>query len=240
MANVQKTFEPIILDIPSMPGNAASVGWKAEEYVDIDFLTSTVNSLFEIKKKDIKVKSVSHQDVFEQIKSVPGNEAMEFDSENLSANPSAWTSPQGTIYMGTTAPDYSSNGSLDVDKIRSTIVHESIHALSHNHTGFQAETDMSATNSNYDEYVTDFFAEKVFKKMFPNSTYKTSYFTTNVGGKFMLWGGNLAKFMIDSGHITQEELVDAYFNTGKLSALSDTLLSKWKNYAKQNTRPLMY
>lgn len=160
MANTQRIFDPIILDIPIMPGNTVSPGWEVEQYVDIDLLASTISLLFGIEKKSISFMSVSHQEVFEQIKSVPENASMEFDSENLSANPSAWTSPKGIIYMGTTAPDFSSEGSLDVDKIRSTIIHESLHAVSHNHTGFQAETDMSATNSNYDEYVTDFFCGK--------------------------------------------------------------------------------
>lgn len=56
----------------------------------------------------------------------------------------------------------------------------------------------------------------------------------------MRWGGNLAKFIINSGHMTEENLIDAYFKTGKLDALSDPLLTKWKNFAKQNVRPLMY
>ncbi|MBT2375784.1 dermonecrotic toxin domain-containing protein [Pseudomonas fluorescens] len=232
-------FEPIVLVRPQMPSNAASANWKIEDYIDTRALSNEISSMYGTKKMNLDIKGVSHEGVLDQIKTMPGYENMAFDSVQRNTNPAAWTSPKGTIYMGVTAPDYTLNGKLDADKIRSTIIHESIHASSFKHTGFQHATDTSIANSNYDEYITDYFAEKIFKKLYPEGTYKTAYFTSNVRGESMHWGGNMVKFMIDSGHITEAELIYRYFNTGELPALSKELLEKWKDFAKQNKRPLL-
>ena len=231
-------FEPIVMAAPVLPANVASPEWRIEDYVDADAISSTISKLFNIEKRELNVKGVTQQDMFEKIKTIPGNEIMEFDQADLNVNPAAWTSPAGTVYMGTTSPDYSLNGELDVDKIRSTIIHETIHASSHEHVGFQNTTDTSIPNSNYDEYVTDYFAKMVFDELYPGRTYKTGYFTKDVGGRAMHWGGNLAKFMIDSGHVAFKELAHNYFNTGKLSALPEKMLTRWQAFAKQNRRPL--
>ncbi|TWC33020.1 RHS repeat-associated protein [Pseudomonas sp. SJZ078] len=239
-APAERVFEAVVLAPPNMPGNVPSASWEAKNHVDIVELASVISELFSSPRQPIAIKSVSQEELFNKIRAVPGNETMEFDSINLSANPAAWTSPEGIIYMGVDSPDYSDNGQLDVDKIRSTIVHESLHYSSYRHVGFQAETDLGATNLNYDEYVTDYFAYQVFTKMFPGAVYKTGYFTKDLGGNFMQWGGNLAKFMVDSGHVTPQALAHSYFSTGTLNALKDPSLSKWKTFAKQKSRPLKF
>ncbi|MFP3676896.1 hypothetical protein SB725_07165 [Pseudomonas sp. SIMBA_041] len=221
-----------------MPANQASTTWKTGDYVDTAQLANTISQLFGVSVRPIKVVDVTHEELFEKIRSVPGNETMQFNQEELRANPAAWTSPDGIIYMGVTAPDYSENGQLDRDKIRSTIVHEALHASSHGHIGFQQETDTSVSNSNYDEHITDYFAHQVFNDMYPGALYKTGYFTTSVGGEAQHWGGNMAKFMIDSGHVTRSELQSGYFQTGRLNPLPSQLLDKWKTFAKQNRNPL--
>lgn len=223
-----------------MPGNTPSASWEVENHVDIVELAGVISELFSSPRQPIVIEGVSQKELFNKIRAVPGNETMEFDAMTLSANPAAWTSPEGIIYMGVDSPDYSDNGQLDVDKIRSTIVHESLHYSSYQHVGFQAETDLGATNLNYDEYVTDYFAHQVFTKMFPGAAYKTGYFTKDLNNNFMQWGGNLAKFMVDSGHVTHQELAGSYFGTGKLKALPEPLVSKWKAFAKQKSRPLKF
>jgi insecticidal toxin complex protein TccC len=190
--------------------------------------------MFGVPERPIVIADVSHEALFEKINSYTGQGEIKFDKEKRSEHPAAWTSPKGVVYMGVTAPDYSEGGSLDVDKIRSTVVHESLHFFSHQHVGFQAGTDTAITNSNYDEYVTDYLAEKVFNAMYPGSTYKTGYFTKNLDGGFVQWGGNMAKFMIDSGHVGEHELVNAYFGTGKLKPMPDQSLTKWKALARNN------
>ena len=210
--------------------------------MNIEKLSSTIGELFGTEKT-VKITDVSQQELFEKIKGISGNQTMEFDADYLNVNPAAWTSPEGMVYMGVDSPDYSVDGKLDKDKIRSTIIHESLHFSSKNYTGFQAMTDMGVSNTNYDEYVTDYFAYQVFNKMFPGATYKTGYFTKGNdkgdANTFMHWGGNLAKFMIDSGHVTSEELVKRYFHTGELKELPEPLVSKWQAFAKQNTRRLL-
>jgi len=237
-AQAHRLFEPIVLARPQMPANQASTTWKTGDYVDTAQLANTISQLFGVSVRPIKVVDVTHEELFEKIRSVPGNETMQFNQEELRANPAAWTSPDGIIYMGVTAPDYSENGQLDRDKIRSTIVHEALHASSHGHIGFQQETDTSVSNSNYDEHITDYFAHQVFNDMYPGALYKTGYFTTSVGGEAQHWGGNMAKFMIDSGHVTRSELQSGYFQTGRLNPLPSQLLDKWKTFAKQNRNPL--
>ncbi|WP_256592645.1 RHS repeat-associated core domain-containing protein, partial [Pseudomonas sp. 43NM1] len=238
VAQTQKLFQPIALARPQMPANQASKPWQTKDYVDTVQLAKTINQQFGVSVNPIRVVDVTHQDLFEKIRSVPGNETMQFNQEDRRANPAAWTSPDGTIYMGVTAPDYSENGQLDGDKIRSTIVHEALHASSYGHVGFQPETDTSVSNSNYDEHITDYFAHQVFNDMYPGAVYKTGYFTTSVGGEAQHWGGNMAKFMIDSGHVTKSELQSGYFETGQLNPLPERLLDKWKTFAKQNRNPL--
>ena len=236
----EKEFVPIVLSKPEMAGDKASETWKTEDYVDVDRLNAKISALFGIPNPGVKVESVSHEEMFNKIKAQPGYGNMEFNHEQLNVNPAAWTSPDGTIYMGTTAPDYSSGGKLDAAKIRSTIVHESLHAFSCKHTGFQGPESLAVPNTNYDEYVTDYFAKQVYDELFPGAVYKTAYFTKNLGDRPMHWGGNLAKFMVDSGHTTEKELINAYFKTGKTPTLSGENLNKWKNYAKQDRNKLKY
>ncbi|CAI8852325.1 RHS repeat domain-containing protein [Pseudomonas serboccidentalis] len=234
----QKEFQPIVLTPGQIPANTASAPWKVADFVDMAKLTKTINQLFGLKVGSINLKEVTHEQLFERIREVPGNGQMQFNEKDLAMNPPAWTSPKGVVYMGVTAPDYSENGRLSADKIRSTIIHEAMHYVSHAHVGFQRSTDTSVANSNYDEYVTDFLGYEVFTAMYPEGKYKTGYFTTNVAGVPQLWGGNMAKYMIDSGHITKSELQNAFFKTGKLKPLSNQQLDAWKTYAKQKARPL--
>ncbi|VVO50416.1 hypothetical protein PS896_00256 [Pseudomonas fluorescens] len=238
VAQAPNVFQPVILAPGKQSANVASKSWRTQDYVDLSRLAKTANQLFGLQVGAINVVDVTHEQLTEKIREIPGNGSMYFNKENLAANPPAWTSPKGVIYMGVTAPDYSENGRLNADKIRSTIVHEAMHYLSHAHVGFQPLTDTSVANSNYDEYIADFFAYEVFTAMYPGAEYQTAYFTTNVGGGPQHWGGNMAKFMIDSGHVTKQELHTAFFKTGKLKALSSQQLDNWKTFAKQKARPL--
>ena len=234
----QNVFQPIVLTPPNSSAKVASARWQTKDFVDLGNLATTVNKLFGLQAGSINVVDVTHEELTEKIREIPGNESMHFNKENLGANPPAWTSPKGVIYIGVTAPDYSENGQLNTDKIRSTVVHEAMHYLSHGSVGFQASTDTSIANSNYDEYVADFFAHEVYSAMYPGSEYQTAYFTTNVGGMPQHWGGNMAKYMIDSGHVTKAELQNSFFKTGKLKPLSSQQLDSWKTFAKQKARPL--
>ncbi|QVM93839.1 hypothetical protein JYG34_12865 [Pseudomonas entomophila] len=157
-------------------------------------------------------------------------------SEARELIPPAWTAPWGTIYMETSAPDYNVDGVLDIDKIRSTIIHESLHAASHNHVGFQGEG--SEENLNHDEYVTDYYAKMVYEKLFPGAEYKAGYFTKDGGA--VHWAGNLTKFMIESGHVSKDGLENAYFHTGEYRKLQGDLKSHWLRIATQVKGPWTY
>ncbi|WP_349010615.1 hypothetical protein [Photorhabdus bodei] len=90
--------------------------------------------------------------------------------------------------------------------IRYTIIHESLHASSHQHKGLQSQTDTGADNLNYDEYVTDYFAREVYKQILPDKDYVANCFTKGLGGENKIWGGNIVEFMIQSKHASLEEI----------------------------------
>lgn len=237
-AGVGKVFDPIHLVAPGNTPGKASTPWVAEDFVDTKQLEAAILELFGVARP-ITIHSVQHEDVYHAMRKYPKYENYPAVLEDKGLAPPAWTSPDGQIYIGVTASDYNVDGVLDVDKILSTIIHESLHAASHRHEGFQPETDIYADNLNYDEYVTDYMAKQVFDKLFPGRTYKTRYFT-NFGDRFVQWGGNLPKFMIDSGHTTRAELESGYFKTGKLPALKGKLLDDWKRIAKRAGGGLKY
>ncbi|WP_154862447.1 hypothetical protein [Pseudomonas fluorescens] len=82
--------------------------------------------------------------------------------------------------------------------------------------------------------MTDHPAERVFNAMYASWTYRTGYVAKNLDGGVVQWGGNMAKFMIESGHVGEHELVNAYFGTGKLKPMPDQSLTKWKALARNN------
>uniref|UniRef100_UPI0036DDBA34 RHS repeat domain-containing protein n=1 Tax=Photorhabdus sp. RM322S TaxID=3342825 RepID=UPI0036DDBA34 len=229
---ISKGFVPIDLPIPEYTQSEVRTQlWKAAEHVNLDQLASKISEISGEAKKPINLVDTTLEEVSRKT-------GIPFNSDALTANPAAWTSPEGTIYMATDSPDYSQNGELDVDKIRSTVVHESLHFSSHNYVGFQADTDTSVQNTNYDEYVTDYFAYSVYKEMYPDSPYKTGYFTKDVGGKPKVWGGNLVEFMTQSGHETLGNIKQAYFGgQGRLNQLPEKALDTWKSYAKTGRSP---
>ncbi|RAW75714.1 hypothetical protein CKY14_03250 [Photorhabdus sp. S14-60] len=126
----------------------------------------------------------------------------EYKDEDITSYPIAWTNPDnGKIYIGINSPEYShlnnkGESELNLAKIISTIIHESLHASSHQHKGLQSQTDTGADNLNYDEYVTDYFAREVYKQILPDKDYVANCFTKGLGGENKIWGGNIVEFMI--------------------------------------------
>ncbi len=63
---------------------------------------------------------------------------------------------------------------VNVEIARSFIVHEMVHWVSHNHTGFQ-NTEKGRNQLEWDECVTDYIARNAYFDLYPNSTYRTGY-----------------------------------------------------------------
>ena len=64
------------------------------------------------------------------------------------------------IYFNNALSDYGDSGNPDLEKVRSTCIHEMMHYWSHEHSGLQAFED--GKNVHWDECVTDFLARKVY------------------------------------------------------------------------------
>ncbi|KVK96226.1 hypothetical protein WJ45_20145 [Burkholderia ubonensis] len=220
-------FRPISLSPVLNDNMRHSPAWRVGDYVNLETLRITISTTLDVAPRDIDITETTMRGLADAM-------GTRYEDE-LTLNPIAWTSPAGKIYMATDAPEYSASGVLDEQKIRSTIVHESLHAASHNHTGYQALTKRSGMNANwnYDEFATDYFAREVYEQIYPGATYKTNYFTKDLGGKAKVWGGNLIEFMLQSGHMTRENII-ASFARGSVAfdELSGDKLEAWKRYAK--------
>ncbi|HEX7362483.1 MAG TPA: hypothetical protein VF283_18475 [Bryobacteraceae bacterium] len=79
------------------------------------------------------------------------------------------------VYFNNSLADYDSGGKPDLEKVRSTCVHEMMHYWSHNHEGLQPYEQ--GKNVHWDECVTDFLARKVYFAITSREAYKTSYGT---------------------------------------------------------------
>ncbi|WP_155629704.1 hypothetical protein [Burkholderia territorii] len=201
--------------------NAASFGkqWKVSDHVNVGEMRRVVNQEFNVDVSNINVHSISSRDLATKT-GVP------YDS-NLRNNPPAWTSPTGEIYVAYDHPDYVLNGVIDQDKVRSTVMHEFIHAASFNHTGLQGSR-IRPRFENYDENFVDFFAFEVYKKIYPGRPYKSGYFS----GDGSIWLGELVRFMEASGTMTRAEIREALFrNPGSLKPLKESALSDWKRWS---------
>lgn len=221
-------FQPTELKPFVNENTQLSPRWSVKDYVDVDKLSAGIAAVLGIAPPRMDIAETTMKGL-SNVMSIP------YYADEPTLNPIAWTSPEGRIYMATDAPEYSAGGVLDAAKIRSTIVHESVHAASHDHTGFQQTTKEAGINSNwnYDEFATDYFAHKVYQQLYPDADYKTNYFTTDLGGQPKVWGGNLIAFMAQSGHMREADITSAYANgDGSLALLEGEKLDAWKQYAK--------
>ncbi|MDR6504248.1 hypothetical protein J2785_007449, partial [Burkholderia ambifaria] len=214
---------------PSINDNLqTSPAWRVSDYIDSGELRKHLNRVFGGAGRDVDIRGVSMSELTD-IMGIP------YYRDEAKLNPIAWTSREGKVYVATDAPEYSVRGELDADKIRSTIVHESIHARSNNHAGLQDLTNKNEikSNYNYDEFVTDYYAKEVYHNLYPGATYKTNYFTKGNDELPKVWGGNLVEFMIQSGHMKREDIVSTYAHgVGDFKPLDGQMLEDWNKYAK--------
>ncbi|CEE95330.1 conserved hypothetical protein [Xenorhabdus nematophila str. Anatoliense] len=232
-----------------------SEDWEISEqiknYLGEDGFSTISKAIKEVlKKEDIKpldLIGVTMKGIIEEMKKADEKYGKyKYDDENITNNPVAWTNPDnGKIYIGIDSPEYShlnnrGESELNLAKIISTIIHEGLHASSHQHKGLQPQTDIKKANLNYDEYVTDYFAREVYKQILPDKDYVTSYFTKGLDSKEnKIWGGNIVEFMIQSKHASLEEIRQAYTEGKPFNELDGKLLEDWKTYAKLGKIPYL-
>ncbi|REF28302.1 hypothetical protein BDD26_3187 [Xenorhabdus cabanillasii] len=233
-------------------GTVESEDWEISEQIK-NYLGeggfSTISKAIKevLKKEDIKPLNpigVTMKGIIEEMKKADEKyRQYEYNDEDITDNPIAWTNPDnGKIYIGINSPEYShlnnrGESELNLAKIISTIIHEGLHASSHQHKGLQPQTNKEEGNLDYDEYVTDYFAREVYNKILPGKDYVTNYFTKGLGGKNKMWGGNIVEFMIQSKHSSLEEIRQAYAEGKPFNELDGKLLEDWKTYAKLGKIP---
>ena len=231
-------FEPKLMAQPVMPDKETVPLQSIETYVDLDKLKDTIKDTFKIVRPDFKGETVTDEELNSYENEARQHRKQETIPYEPTApgHPAAWASPvRNTFYLSNESPDYSYGQSIDKEKVQSTIVHESLHLSSHQHEGFQiSEGEPASANLKYDEFITDYFAEQVYKKLYPDAEYKTGYYTLASRGRgYGPAGLNLAKFMIDSGFITEEELRKAFFDTGIVPKMGSNLEWEWKKFAQE-------
>lgn len=193
----------------------AATPWQVERAIDFKRIEQQIHTQWHVKLEGIRVISTTGNDL-------AGKMGIPYDSSSAKANPVAWTSPQGRIYIATDHPDFVVNGLVDTDKVRSTVVHEYVHAASHRHIGLQA---VSGAEVNYDECLVDYFAQKLYTQIYPDRPYKSSYFSQDG----TLWHGQLAPFMTQNASMSLEDIQQALFhNPGLFRPLSADALQAWK------------
>ncbi|NER93794.1 MAG: hypothetical protein F6J86_08115 [Symploca sp. SIO1B1] len=105
---------------------------------------------------------------------------MDMPGGKENAGNAAKVTDTGEVHLNNTLDDYyNTDGSPNKEKIKSTIVHESLHAVSANHTGFQNYSSLvkeGSVQNAPDEAVTDYFALQVYQSVFPEKQdFNTGY-----------------------------------------------------------------
>jgi insecticidal toxin complex protein TccC len=207
-----------------------SQDWRYEHYVEVGALKAEISMKYGAVK-DIKIANSTMKEMNKKM-------GISFISDSIEENPIAWTNPEGKIMLATDHPDYSNaKGGLDASKIRSTIVHEAMHFSSSGKRGLQGQTDLNIQNLNIDEYVTDYFSRETYKSLYPEEEYKTAYFTRDLGGDPVIWGGNYVKFMVEHGSATLSDFEEAYFrDPSKYKEPEEEVVKQWQAIAKRTAR----
>lgn len=223
-------FEPIKLPYIPLGAYEALPAWGWKTYLSEgkkQQLEHLVSETFHIPNAQLVIQDANMAEIASRL-------GTPLDTQNPAANPIAWTATSGEVLIAVDHPDFASLPGQARAKILSTLVHEAMHASSFEHQGLQQLTDTHLANTNIDEFVTDYFAYDIYKKLFPELPYLTAYFAKDLGGEPTLWGGNLAKFMVERGSMTEEQLKNAYFKApSSFKPMSSEVLQQWQTLAKR-------
>ena len=155
------------------------------------------------------------------------------DKLDYSTMPARVTPKEGKILINNKHDaHYNTDGTPNKKEIRSTVVHESMHAVSANHTGLQDFGKVIEDNILHspDEALTDYFAIQIYQQIFGDSEdYDTGYWVpvatnANYGPidkykgneiKFSylpaVWTGDMVGILKDELGLDDNDLKEAYF-----------------------------
>lgn len=130
-----------------------------------------------------------------------------------------------TIFFNNSLDDYYNiNGSPNIEKVITTLFHETLHAVSANGTGLQKYSGLMFPNlgdntPSYhqpDEAITDYFSLQVYRTVFNNKKpYITGYwipFSDNNRNFPVTWSGYMVGILKSILLIDEDQLKDLYFN----------------------------
>lgn len=164
----------------------------------------------------------------------------EYYREFKKETPLAYTSwDKGVIYINNEHPQFNiDENTYNEELIKSVLVHEAMHYLSANHRGFQ-ECSQTGITFNYDEAVTDYFAEKIYNNLF-DLEYKTNYYARNIAGESTeYWLGDMIQFL--TPYIQGDGIAKMYFTEPHkfleiVNKNGYEIKSAWKKYINYNMR----
>jgi hypothetical protein len=243
---------PASLDTPVVDG--VKQRWKAEDYFDqrarralVAYLRRTMPPRA-VPGPQKRVDDLVFKDHW------TAHADPDFDSAKATAAAYA-DSNTGVVHVNNSLSDYfRRNGSVDRDKVTSTLVHEAMHAVSASHKGLQNFGDFVGDILNSpDEAVTDYLAVAAHSEIFgpPDaSTYKTGYFPPSAkflssagvsedlrakaaGGKLpSTWTGDMVAVLMRVLAIDEQTLLSAYFTNplaldAQMRAKQEELRDEW-------------
>jgi hypothetical protein len=210
---------PATLEAPAVTGQKQP--WSVDSILtqaELDELKEQLKALIPAdasESPDERVKELKFTDCHEPSSMPKGYEEA-----------AAKVTDDGTVYLNNSLNDYyHADGSPKVDKIKTTIVHEAMHAVSANHTGLQGYAnlmsespdpgDITSPEHQPDEAVTEYFSRKVYEAVFgSDAKYETAYWVPDRAGERQLpsaWTGQMVDVLKSVLGIDDAELKIMYF-----------------------------
>ncbi|MDY7807271.1 hypothetical protein U0E23_33085 [Burkholderia stagnalis] len=256
----QRVFEPIDVTWRKELNNVpTAIKWEVSDVIDLAQLKLKIDEYFTERglvppARDLTVRLVTMEDLLRELSAdlnIPPEPYATY-AGNLNAIPPAFTKSNGEILIAWNHPEYSYKtskadasepGEADVDKRRSTIIHEAIHSVSKDSKGFQNvvhrdEGKWLNGNFNIDEIVTDYIARDISTRMW-QSDFVTGYTAkSGAGHSNYIWIGNLIKYLDENGYPV-DDLIKAYLTNPDLLMsdslkVDDQVRRAWNNFANQH------
>ena len=227
---------PSKLVAPTVSG--AKVAWTWSNYLgtkEVDTLRAELASLIPPggsatpKERADNLRFMDHPDA--------ANDATWPDRTAL-GSPAMVPADTGIVHINNSANEYyNPDGSVDVNTVKTTLVHEAMHSVSAGHRGLQDYVNLLARGGavqSPDEAVTEHFALQIYQKVFAKADaadYKTQYFVPNfdpfnrqegVASATLdaakakqlpvAWTGQMVPILLDVLGIDEQRLKELYFN----------------------------
>lgn len=177
------TLRPTVPDrLKPRPLDKRGDPWKLEDFLDAATKDRLGENLMRMIPADASPSPPERVEaLFSNMKAVSPSGMGEY------AHAAALVHDDGEVLFNVEHQDYyNDDGTVNREKVQSTIVHECMHAVSANHTGLQHFNDLLLKDASFrerpDEALTDYFAIEVYKAVFGQpANYVTGYWLPTEG-----------------------------------------------------------